>query len=104
MNNNLLLESAIRNNPVCFDLNDILIDEFFQIIRADIDNNGYVETIVFRPLNYQRTKRIISHHVCSGKNFHNINGEIIRFMIDKHKSQKIDNKHDNLRKAIYQQR
>ena len=104
MNNNFLLESAIRNNPVCFDRDDILIDEFFQIIRTDIDNNGYVATIVYRPLNYQHTERITSHHVGSGKNFYNINGEIIRFMIDKHKSQKIDNKHDRLREVIYQQK
>ena len=104
MNNNLLLEQAIRNNQVCFDRDDILIDEFFQIIRTDIDNDNYVATIVYRPLNYQRTKRIISHHVFSGKNFHNRSGEIIRFMIDKHKSQKIDNKHDRLRKVIYQQK
>ena len=104
MNNNLLLEQAIKNNPVCFDRDDILIDEFFQIIRADTDNNGYVGTIVYRPLNYQHTKRITSHHVGSGKNFHNRSGEIIRFMIDKHKSQKIDNKHDRLREVIYQQK
>ena len=104
MNNNLLLEQAIKNNPVCFDRDDILIDEFFQIIRADTGNNGYVETIVYRPLNYQHTERIISHHVGSGKNFHNRSGEIIRFMIDKHKSQKIDNKHDRLREVIYQQK
>lgn len=104
MNNNLLLEQAIRNNPVCFDRNDILIDEFFQIIRADTDSNDYVGTIVYRPLNYQHTKRITSHHVGSGKNFHNRSGEIIRFMIDKHKSQKIDNKHDRLREVIYQQK
>ena len=104
MNNNFLLESAIRNNPVCFDCNDILIDEFFQIMRTDMDNNGYVATIVYRPLNYQHTERITSHHVGSGKNFYNISGEIIRFMINKHKSQKIDNKHDRLRKAIYQQK
>ena len=104
MINNLLLKSAIRNNPVCFDRDDILIDEFFQIIKTDIDNDNYATIIVYRPLNYQHTKRIISHHVFSGKNFHNRNGEIIRFMIDKHKSRKIDIKHDNLRKAIYQQK
>ena len=104
MNNNFLLESAIRNNPVCFDRNDILIDEFFQIIKTDIDNRNYVTTIVYRPLNYQHTKIITSHRVGSGKNFHNRSGEYIRFMIDKHKSRKIDEKHDNLRKAIYQQK
>ena len=104
MNNNLLLESAIRNNPVCLDRNDILIDEFFQIIQTDIDNDNYATIIVYRPPNYQYTKRIISHHVGSGKNFYNISGEIIRFMIDKYKSQKIDNKHDRLRKVIYQQK
>ena len=104
MNNNLLLEQAIRNNPVCFDRDDILIDEFFQIIKTDIDNNNFITTIVYRPLNYQHTKRITSHHVRSGKNLYNRGGETIRFMIDKHKSQKIDNKHDRLRKAIYQQK
>ena len=104
MNNNLLLEQAIKNNPVCFDRDDILIDEFFQIIRTDIDNDNYVTTIVYRPLNYQHTKKITSHHVGSGKNLYNRGAEIIRFMIDKYKSQKIDNKHDNLRKAIYQQK
>lgn len=104
MNNNFLLESAIRNNPVCFDRDDILIDEFFQIIKTGIDNDNYVTTKVYRPLNYQYTKRITSHHVGSGKNFYNRSGEIIRFMIDKHKSQKIYEKHDNLREAIYQQK
>ena len=74
MNNNFLLESAIRNNPVCFDRDDILIDEFFQIIKTDIDNNNYVTTIVYRPLNYQHTKIITSHRVGSGKNFHNRSG------------------------------
>ena len=104
MNNNFLLESAIRNNPVCFDRDDILIDEFFQIIKTEVDNNNYVTTRVYRPLNYQHTKRIISHNVGSGKNFHNRSGEYIRFMIDKHKSRKIDDKHDRLREAIYQQK
>ena len=104
MNNNFLLESAIRNNPVCFDRDDILIDEFFQIIKTDIDNNNYVTTIVYTPLNYQHTKIITSHRVGSGKNLYNRGGKIIRFMIDKHKSQKIDDKHDRLREAIYQQK
>ena len=102
MNNNLLLEQAIRNNPVYFKTNKtILIDEFFQVIRTEINLQNYVNIKIYKPLNYSNTVPFTSHNIKQGKHIYINNSNSISFMIDEDKTEDIDIKHDKLRIALY---
>ena len=100
MSNNLLWKSLQRNQIHIKD-DDIVIDELFQIIVTGIDTNNYIVIKTFTPLNYLNADKFTSHHSNMGKYFYNKQGEIIRLMIDAKKCILIDEKHDNLRKALY---
>ena len=104
MNNNFLLESAIKNNQVHIKNDDIIIDELFQIMEARINKDNHIVIIIFTTLNYANTDEFTSHHSNMGKYFYNKKDEIIRFMLDEEKCIHIDEKHDRLRKAIFSKR
>lgn len=105
MNNNFLLESAIKNNKVSMKDNDIIIDELFQLLESRVSKDNYIVIKIFTPLNYANTDQIYSHNSSQGKHFYIRKNKIIRFMLYPKKNiENIDKKHDNLRKAIYRKR
>lgn len=105
MNNNFLLESAITNNKVSIENNDIAIDELFQLLEATVSEDNYIAITIFTPLNYVNTDQIQSHHSSEGKHFYIRKNETIQFML--YAIKHIENiyvKNDNLRRAIYRTR
>ena len=103
MSNNLLLK-VLHYNQVNIKDDSIVIDELFQIIGASIRSDNYIVIKTFTPLNYVNTNEFTSHPSNMGKYFYNKKGEILRFMLDAKKCIHIDEKHDNLRKAIFSKR
>ena len=104
MNNNFLLESAIKNNKVSMKDNDIIIDELFQLLESTVSEDNYIAITIFTPLNYANTDEIQSHHSSEGKHFYIRKNENIRFMLHAKKRINIYKKHDNLRIAIFSKR
>ena len=105
MNNNFLLESAIKNNKVNIEDDNIVIDELFQLLEARIVRSSYINIKIFTPLNYANVYDVLqSHNSSEEKYFYNKDGQIVRFMLDANKSANIDHKHDKLRKAIFSAR
>ena len=100
MSNNLLLK-VLHYNQVNIKDDSIVIDELFQIIGASIRSDNYIGIKTFTPLNYLNTDEFTSHHSNIGKYFYNKTSEIIRFMLDEKKCIHIDEKHDNLRNALF---
>lgn len=103
MSNNLL-HKELCNNKIYIKDYHIIIDELFQIMEARINEDNHIVIKTFTPLNYVNTNEFTSHHSNMGKYFYNKKGEVLRFMLDAEKCVQIDNKHDNLRKALYYKR
>ena len=103
MSNNLLLKE-LYINQVHIENNDIVIDELFQIVEASINTASNVVIKIFAPLNYANIYEIVSHNSNMGKYFYSKQGEIMRFMLDAEKCIHIDEKHDRLRRAIFNKR
>ena len=101
---NKLLWKELQDNQVYIEDDDIVIDELFQIVEARTRSDNYIVIKIFTPLNYLNTDEFTSHHSSEGKYFHNKQGEIIRFMLDSKNCINIDERHDNLRKAIFNKR
>lgn len=79
---------------------DILLDELFQIVNVECQNDLVVTTI-YTPLNHSKTTKNKSHVKQDGMFFHISNGKKLRFMLDKNKIINIYLKHNNLRLNLY---
>lgn len=103
MNNNLLLEQAIRNNPISLDERyAILIDDLFGLVLLEVKPDESVYFITYTPLNFRSAKQVKSHHKSHGTFFyHNTTRQLSTYiMLNKEKTQSIDDKQDRLRKAL----
>lgn len=94
----------MQDNQVYIEDDDIVIDELFQIVEARIRSDNYIVIKIFTPLNYLNTDEFTSHHLNLGKYFYNNKGSDILFMLDSKNCINIDERHDNLRKAIFNKR
>ena len=103
MSNNDLCKE-LYSNQVYIKGDDIFIDELFQLVEATIRSDNYIVITIFTPLNYLNTDQFTSHHSNIGKYFYNKQGEIIRFMLNAKNCIEIDEKHDKLRRAIFNKR
>ena len=102
-NNNLLLEQAIRNNPISLDERAaILIDDLFGLALLQAKTDESVYFITYTPLNFRSANMIKSHHESYGTFFYQNPNKNLRtyIMLNEEKTQSIDEKHDNLRMAL----
>ena len=107
MNNNLLLEQAIRKNPISLDKRSAIItDDLFGFVSLEVKPDKSVYFITYNPLNFRSTNTIISNHKSDGTFFHrNPNKNLKTYiMLNEEKTKSIDKKHDRLREVIYQQK
>ena len=103
MNNNLLLEQAIRNNPVCLHQRSaILIDDLFGFVSLEVKSDNSVYFTIYTPLNFRSANMIKSHHESHGTFFyHNTTRQLSTYiMLNEEKTQSIDTKQDRLRMAL----
>ena len=103
MNNNLLLESAIRNNPVCLDQKyALLIDDLFGFVSLEVKSDNSVYFIIYTPLNFRSANMIRSHHKSDGIFFYHIPNKQLRtyIMLNEEKTQSINDKQNRLRMAL----
>ena len=106
MSNNLLIES-IRDNPVCLDQKyALLIDDLFGFVSLEVKSDNSVYFTIYSQLNFRSANMIRSHHKRYGTFFYRNPNKNLRtyIMLNEEKTQSINDKHDNLRKAIYQQK
>lgn len=102
MSNNLL-HKAIRKNPIHLIGKDkILIDELFGIVKLHITDDGLIWVTIYNQLNYSKAKAFQSHHQSHGTFFYNNPKRSIYIMLDHMKTLDIDEKQDNLRRALRQ--
>lgn len=104
MSNNLL-HKEIRKNPIPLIGNDkVLTDELFGIVRLHITDNGLIWTTTYNQLNYSKAKAFQSHHESHGTFFYynSKKQRDIFIMLDHMKTLDIDDKQDNLRRALQQ--
>ena len=107
MINNLLLKQAIRNNPISLDQKyALLIDDLFGFVSLEVKSDNSVYFTIYSQLNFRSSKQVKSHLESHGAFFyHNTTRQLRTYiMLNEEKTQLIDNKHDRLRKAIYQQK
>lgn len=78
---------------------DIVLDELFQIVNVEL-NNDLVTATIYTPLNYSHLERNKSHVKRDGMYFHIVNEKKIRFMLDSNKTIDIDIKQDRLRSKL----
>ena len=103
MNNNLLLEQAIRNNPVCLDERSaILIDDLFGLVLLEVEADKSVYFTTYNQLNFRSANMIRSHHKRYGTFFYQNPNKNLRtyIMLNEEKTQSIDDKQDRLRMAL----
>ena len=103
MNNNLLLEQAIRNNPISLDKKyALLIDDLFGFVSLEVKTDKSVYFTIYTPLNFRSANMIKSHHESHGTFFyHNTTRQLSTYiMLNEEETQLIDEKHDNLRMAL----
>ena len=103
MNNNLLLEQAIRNNPISLDKKyALLIDDLFGFVSLEVKSDNSVYFTIYTPLNFRSANMIKSHHKRYGTFFYQNPNKNLRtyIMLNEEKTQSIDEKHDNLRMAL----
>ena len=101
---NQLLHKAIRKNPILLvGRAKILTDELFGIVKLSIKDNGLIWFTIYNQLNYSSAKERKSHHESHGTFFYNNQKQrTIYIMLDHAKTIDIDEKHDNLRRALRQ--
>ena len=103
MNNNLLLESAIRENPISLDERyAILIDDLFGLVLLKVKPDESVYFITYSQLNFRSANMIRSHHKRYGTFFYQNPNKNLRtyIMLNEEKTQSIDDKQDRLRSAL----
>ena len=106
-NNNLLLELAIRENPISLEERSaILIDDLFGFVSLEVKSDNSVYFTIYSQLNFRSANMIRSHHKRYGTFFYQNPNKNLRtyIMLNEEKTKSIDKKHDRLRKAIYQQK
>ena len=104
MNNNLLLESAIRNNPVCLYQKKyaLLIDDLFGFVSLEVKSDNSVYFTIYSQLNFRSANMIRSHHKRYGTFFYRNPNKNLRtyIMLNEEKTQSINDKQDRLRMAL----
>ena len=103
MNNNLLLESAIRNNPISLnERSAILIDDLFGLVLLEVETDKSVYFTIYNQLNFRSANMIRSHHKRYGTFFYQNPNKNLRtcIMLNEEKTQLIDDKQDRLRMAL----
>ena len=103
MNNNLLLEQAIRNNPISLEERAaILIDDLFGLVLLEVKPDESVYFITYTQLNFRSANMIKSHHKRYGTFFYQNPNKNLRtyIMLNEEKTQSIDDKQDRLRRAL----
>ena len=102
MSNNLLYKE-IRKNPIpLIGRDNLLIDELFGIVRLHITYNGLIWVTIYNQLNYSKAKAFQSHHESHGTFFYRNPKRSIYIMLNHMKTLDIDEKQDNLRRALQQ--
>ena len=102
MSNNLLYKE-IRKNPIpLIGRDNLLIDELFGIVRLHITDNGLIWVTIYNQLNYSKAKAFQSHHESHGTFFYHNPKRSIYLMLNHMKTLDIDEKQDNLRRALQQ--
>ena len=102
MSNNLL-HKEIRKNPIpLIGRDNLLIDELFGIVRLHITDNGLIWVTIYNQLNYSKAKAFQSHHESHGTFFYHNPKRSIYIMLNHMKTLDIDEKQDNLRRALQQ--
>ena len=103
MNNNLLLEQEIRNNPIYLNQRDaILIDDLFGLVLLEVEADKSVYFTIYTPLNFRSANMIRSHHKRYGTFFYQNPNKNLRtyIMLNEEKIQSINDKQDRLRMAL----
>ena len=103
MNNNLLLESAIRNNPISLnERSALLIDDLFGLVFLEVETDKSVYFTIYNQLNFRSANMIRSHHKRYGTFFYQNPNKNLRtcIMLNEEKTQLIDDKQDRLRMAL----
>ena len=103
MNNNLLLEQEIRNNPISLNQRDaILIDDLFGLVLLEVKTDKSVYFTIYNQLNFGSANMIKSHHKRYGTFFYQNPNKNLRtyIMLNEEKTKSIDYKQDRLRMAL----
>ena len=103
MNNNLLLEQAIKNNPISLDKKyAILIDDLFGFVSLEVETDKSVYFTIYNQLNFRSANMIRSHHKRYGTFFYRNQNKNLRtyIMLNEEKTQSINDKQDRLRMAL----
>ena len=102
MSNNLLHKEIIKNPIPLIGIDNLLIDELFQIVKLYITDNGLIWVTIYNQLNYSKAKAFQSHHESHGTFFYHNPKRSIYIMLNHMKTLDIDEKQDNLRRALQQ--
>ena len=102
MSNNLLHKEIIKNPIPLIGIDNLLIDELFQIVKLYITDNGLIWVTIYNQLNYSKAKAFQSHHGSHGTFFYHNPKRSIYIMLNNMKTLDVDEKQDNLRRALQQ--
>lgn len=102
MSNNLLHKEIRKNLIPLIGRDNLLIDELFGIVRLHITDNGLIWVTIYNQLNYSKAKAFQSHHKSHGTFFYYNPKRSIYIMLNHMKTLDIDEKQDNLRRALQQ--